>query len=578
MAASVPTFQLSEGEGPPEPETLGENKTKSFPKPSPSPVNLLSVPTPIRSNIGVNNPAQGQFPLPGSQQIAGSGSATGNPRNKVALAKGFGLMDWIRLSKSGQDLTGVGGPMVNGKIREVTRQELRKHKKRKDCWLAINGAVFNVTRYLDFHPGGWDEMMKGAGRDATDLFNEVHKWVNYQGLLEACLVGKLVESLSSESIQVPEKPLPTLPPPPVLPPIPSKPAAPTMDYFQTELKLTLNIYTKRKGLKRQNVIIDNEVNGFKVTVFLPQQEVFVVHMKLTNPVNSKFKLRVGEMSGKIEIDLEKSIKQRWQSIGSPLDKHLWFGQRKDHVDTWRQWMVSETCHVTHNTKYMVLSPPDTCHLDLAPGHHVMFKTFIEDTEIIRPYTPVTPLDEDKTKSDRNIHFLIKIYPDGAMTPGLGKLGVGDVVSVSDHMGSFIMSQIPVTEEKSDLVCLLAAGTGITPILSILHAMMSSNKTPRTILITFDRKPRDIIWKDRVSEFQTQHKSWLSVYHVVSDTDDETWDGDTGRIREQILRKYFGEKKLIWVGVCGPPGFNREAVNIVKNKFNMEESNLHVFQG
>ena len=49
------------------------------------------------------------------------GSATGNPRNKVALAKGFGLMDWIRLSKSGKDLSGVGGPMVNGKIREVTK-------------------------------------------------------------------------------------------------------------------------------------------------------------------------------------------------------------------------------------------------------------------------------------------------------------------------------------------------------------------------------------------------------------------------------------------------------------------------
>jgi len=577
MAASVPTFQLSEGEGPPELETeKRENKTKSFPRPSPSPVNLLSVPTPVRSNIGVNNPAQGQFPLPGSQQIAGS--ATGNPRNKVALAKGFSLMDWIRLSKSGKDLTGVGGPMVNGKIREVTRQELRRHRKRQDCWLAINGAVFNVTSYMDFHPGGWDEMMKGAGRDATDKFNEVHKWVNYQGLLEACLVGKLVEGPSSEPEQVPEKQMPTLAPPSVLPPIPSKPASPTMDYFQTEQKLTLNIYTKRKGLKRHSVIIDNEESGFKVTVFLPQQEVFIVHMKLANPVNSKFKMRVGEMSGKIEIDLEKSIKQRWQSIGNPLEKHLWFGQRKDHVDTWRQWSVSETCHVTHNTKYLVLSPPDTCHLDLAPGHHVMFKTLIEDTEIIRPYTPVTPLDQDKSKSDRNIHFLIKIYPDGAMTPGLGKLGVGDVVSVSDHTGTFSMSQIPVSEEKSDIVCLLAAGTGITPILSILYAMMGSNKKTRTILITFDRKPRDIIWKDRVSEFQTEHKSWLSVHHVVSDAGDEPWSGDTGRIREQILRKYFGDKKLVWVGICGPPGFNREAVNIVKNKFSMEESNLHVFQG
>ena len=83
----------------------------------------------FRSSVGVNNPlnknpglAPGQFPLLGSQQIAGSGSATGNPRNKVGLAKGYGLMDWIRLSKSGKDLTGVGGPFVKGKIREVTKQ------------------------------------------------------------------------------------------------------------------------------------------------------------------------------------------------------------------------------------------------------------------------------------------------------------------------------------------------------------------------------------------------------------------------------------------------------------------------
>jgi cytochrome-b5 reductase len=46
---------------------------------------------------------------------------------------------------------------------------------------------------MDYHPGGWDELMKGAGKDATDLFNEVHRWVNYESMLEACLVGKLDE-------------------------------------------------------------------------------------------------------------------------------------------------------------------------------------------------------------------------------------------------------------------------------------------------------------------------------------------------------------------------------------------------
>ncbi len=49
-----------------------------------------------------------------------------------------------------------------------------------------------MSSYMDYHPGGWDELMKGAGKDATDLFNEVHRWVNYESMLKACLVGKLV--------------------------------------------------------------------------------------------------------------------------------------------------------------------------------------------------------------------------------------------------------------------------------------------------------------------------------------------------------------------------------------------------
>ena len=60
---------------------------------------------------------------------------------------------------------------------------------------------------MDFHPGGWEELVKGVGRDATDMFNEVHKWVNYQGLLEACLVGKLVDG-PAETMMSPPKPPP----------------------------------------------------------------------------------------------------------------------------------------------------------------------------------------------------------------------------------------------------------------------------------------------------------------------------------------------------------------------------------
>lgn len=47
---------------------------------------------------------------------------------------------------------------------------------------------------MDFHPGGVDELMKGAGRekDAERLFLEVHPWVNWENMLGECMVGILV--------------------------------------------------------------------------------------------------------------------------------------------------------------------------------------------------------------------------------------------------------------------------------------------------------------------------------------------------------------------------------------------------
>ena len=35
------------------------------------------------------------------------------------------------------------------------------------------GRVYNVTPYMEFHPGGEDELMRGAGKDGTSLFDEV---------------------------------------------------------------------------------------------------------------------------------------------------------------------------------------------------------------------------------------------------------------------------------------------------------------------------------------------------------------------------------------------------------------------
>jgi cytochrome b involved in lipid metabolism len=52
--------------------------------------------------------------------------------------------------------------------------------------------VFDVSDFLHYHPGGAEELMKGAGQDATSLFNQIHRWVNFESILKANFLGFLV--------------------------------------------------------------------------------------------------------------------------------------------------------------------------------------------------------------------------------------------------------------------------------------------------------------------------------------------------------------------------------------------------
>jgi len=50
----------------------------------------------------------------------------------------------------------------------ITREELQNHNTKEDCWLLIDGKVYNVSNF-DKHPGG-EAVYEGCGTDSTDLF------------------------------------------------------------------------------------------------------------------------------------------------------------------------------------------------------------------------------------------------------------------------------------------------------------------------------------------------------------------------------------------------------------------------
>jgi predicted heme/steroid binding protein len=59
--------------------------------------------------------------------------------------------------------------------RQISWEELKMHNKDNDCWIAIDGIVYDVSKYLNAHPGGKGPLLAMAGKDATQLFLKVHK-------------------------------------------------------------------------------------------------------------------------------------------------------------------------------------------------------------------------------------------------------------------------------------------------------------------------------------------------------------------------------------------------------------------
>lgn len=126
----------------------------------------------------------------GSEDVEAVALSEKAPRSKVALEKGYSQVDWLRLSTSGADLTGLGGAGVR---KDVTLDEVRQHKALPDPWIVLRGKVYNIGSYLKFHPGGAAILLKAAGKDATSLFQKYHPWVNADALLAKCLVGLLAQ-------------------------------------------------------------------------------------------------------------------------------------------------------------------------------------------------------------------------------------------------------------------------------------------------------------------------------------------------------------------------------------------------
>uniref|UniRef100_M4BEL9 Cytochrome b5 heme-binding domain-containing protein n=1 Tax=Hyaloperonospora arabidopsidis (strain Emoy2) TaxID=559515 RepID=M4BEL9_HYAAE len=87
------------------------------------------------------------------------------------------------------------GKTVAPELPEFTLEDVKPHNTAEDCWMVIREGgirkVYDVTRFLDDHPGGPEIMVDVAGQDATDEFEDIGHSNDARSQLKKFEIGKI---------------------------------------------------------------------------------------------------------------------------------------------------------------------------------------------------------------------------------------------------------------------------------------------------------------------------------------------------------------------------------------------------
>ncbi|KAL8480774.1 hypothetical protein ACS0TY_026791 [Phlomoides rotata] len=87
-----------------------------------------------------------------------------------------------------------------------TLSEVSEHNTKKDCWLVIGGKVYDVTKFLDDHPGGDEVLLTSTGKDATEDFEDVGHSTAARAMLGEYYVGDIDSAtVSTKTTTAPPK-------------------------------------------------------------------------------------------------------------------------------------------------------------------------------------------------------------------------------------------------------------------------------------------------------------------------------------------------------------------------------------
>ena len=204
-----------------------------------------------------------------------------------------------------------------------------------------------------------------------------------------------------------------------------------------------------------------------------------------------------------------------------------------------------------------------------PGQYLTLRAVVNGDDLRRSYSICSGLD------DGTLRVGIRLLPGGAFSGWANQaLHVGQTLEVLPPQGHFV---VPMKATAPRHLLFIAAGSGITPMLSLIKTLLGRDPRSRCTLIYGNRRLASTMFREELDDLKNRHLARLGLHHVFSrETQDASlFNGrlDAHRI-ETFLHTLVPASTVDHAFVCGPAGMIDDAT-VALGAAGMNPQHVHV---
>jgi ring-1,2-phenylacetyl-CoA epoxidase subunit PaaE len=205
----------------------------------------------------------------------------------------------------------------------------------------------------------------------------------------------------------------------------------------------------------------------------------------------------------------------------------------------------------------------------APGQYLTLRTTMDGEEVRRSYSICSGPD------DGELRIAVKKVDGGAFSNwAADELKAGDQLDVMTPTGRFGIAHAP---DEARIYVGFAAGSGITPILSIVKGVLAREPLSRFFLFYGNRSTGGMLFREALEELKDRFMQRLSVFHVISGEEQDIpilhgrLDGEKVRV---LLRSLVPAPSVDHIFICGPTGMS-ENIEATCRDIGIAADRIHV---